>query len=795
MIISIFKSVFDTNNPYQREISFCLNRIKTGAVKEKVEKYRYTKSDADKKALSGVCFNGSFKSRDAKGLIELSGLITLDFDKFKTEGQAMDYKEFLKTQDFIYAAFISPSALGVKALAKIPKDKDNFLLYFNALEKHFNTPHFDKSGKDIARFCFESYDPDLYVNEKSIEWDSIEEEEYTEIGKQFNEVVVPMSSESQIVDNLFKWFDNKYNLSNGERNNNLFKLAMAFNDFGISQHTSLSVLGRYEEKDFRLSEIEQIISSAYKRGKATFGTRFFEDKTIKKSIEKQLLSGKSSKQIKNNLEKESVNIEDAEEVIEKVKDGMEVEEFWSITEKGRINLSPLKFKKWLEQNNFMKYYPANGNTYTFIRKEQNFIEETNEKKIKDFVLESLLEDDTIGIRPYDYIAGNPQFFTPNYLSFLKSADIVLKEDTQTECFIYYSNCALKITKDKVEEIDYLNLDGYVWKNQIIDRPYTKTDHHPSVFREFIWLISGQNVDRYNTFKSVIGYLLHTFKTSANNKAIIFNDETISENPNGGSGKGLFWNAISKLKKVSMIDGKTFEFNKSFPYQTVSTDCQVLVFDDVKKNFSFESLFSIITEGITIEYKGQDAIKLPIQKSPKILITTNYTVGGVGGSFERRKFEVEMSSYFGANNTPLDHFKHLLFDEWNEMEWSRFDNYMVNCLQYYLANGLKEHDFQNIEVRKLIKETSHDFYEWTLERNLFNQRLYRSKLFDEFVNEYPDYKKWLSQKRFKQWIDTFGKHHKANIFESKDLEGRFVELNLKTPTTDPNPFNTETDEPF
>ena len=92
----------------------------------------------------------------------------------------------------------------------------------------------------------------------------------------------------------------------------------------------------------------------------------------------------------------------------------------------------------------------------------------------------------------------------------------------------------------------------------------------------------------------------------------------------------------------MIDGKTFEFTKSFPYQTVSTDCQVLVFDDVKKNFSFESLFCVITEGIT-EYKGQDAIKIPVEHSPKILITTNYTIGGIGGSFERRKMEVEIST--------------------------------------------------------------------------------------------------------------------------------------------------------
>ena len=88
-----------------------------------------------------------------------------------------------------------------------------------------------------------------------------------------------------------------------------------------------------------------------------------------------------------------------------------------------------------------------------------------------------------------------------------------------------------------------------------------------------------------------------------------------------------------MKKVDSIDGKDFSFEKNFKFQTVSTDCQVLVFDDVKKNFEFERLFSIITEGIEIEYKNQGTIKIPVEKSPKIVITTNYTIKGEGGSFD------------------------------------------------------------------------------------------------------------------------------------------------------------------
>jgi hypothetical protein len=381
--------------------------------------------------------------------------------------------------------------------------------------------------------------------------------------------------------------------------------------------------------------------------------------------------------------------------------------------------------------------------------------------------------------PYDMMASTTKYFTSEFLSCLESAEIEIKEDTIDKAYLYYNNCALEVSKNEVKKIDYIDIKGFVWKKQLIDRDFEIFDHHDAVFRKFLWLIAGKDVSKYNSFKSVIGYLMHSFKTSANNKAIIFNDETISENPNGGSGKGLFWNALAKMKKVASIDGKTFEFNKSFPYQTVSTDTQVLIFDDVKKNFNFESLFSLITEGITLEYKGQDAIKLPVNKSPKILITTNYTIGGIGGSFERRKFEVEMSDYFSFKHTPLDEFGHMLFDEWDNNEWLRFDNYMINCCQYYLENGLVKHNFNNLDIRKFIKETSYEFYEWCNDGNLpFNVRLYKDDLHDLFIKDYTDFHK-LSKKRFTSWLSTYAVFYKHKTFEGKTNNRRWVEFENKT----------------
>ena len=770
MNVTIFKSFSDVGTPFVRSVDYALNRIKEGKSKDNVLKYRETNDTDIKKKLVGVCFSGEFTHRALAGCVAHSGLVILDFDKFNTEKEAIEFKDELKKDDYIFSTWISPSGHGVKALVKVPAEIDSHKQYFKTISNHFKSPHLDDSGSDISRLCFESYDKDLYLNKDSIIWDKKDEPEFDEIG--VTNPVIAVVSENRIISNLLKWWEKKYGMTEGSRSNNLFKLASAFNDFGVNKSECESVLSQFEQTDFKLSEINSIIKSAY-RNTSNFKTKFFEDANSKQKIEKLIRSGKKESEIANSFPE--LKPEQITQSLEQIKEKISINDFWQYDKNGKINLSPHRFKYWLEQNNFFKYYPTNSSTFTFIHKEQNLLEETTDKRIKDFTLNHLLNRDDIGYKPYDFMANSAKYFNSDFLSLLDTANIELKEDTSTASYIYYNNCVVEVTKNTIKKIDYLDIDGFVWKRQIIDRTFNKADHHGSEFRKFIWLIAGQNQDKYNSFKSVIGYLLHSYKTSANNKAIIFNDETISENPNGGSGKGLFWNALSKMKKVSSIDGKTFEFTKSFPYQTVSTDTQILVFDDVKKHFNFESLFSLITEGITLEYKGQDAIKLPIQKSPKIIITTNYTVGGIGGSFERRKFEIEMSSHFNSGHTPLDEFGHLLFEDWNSDEWDKFDNYMLNCCQYYLNNGLVTTEFNNLHTRKFIKETCHEFYEWIndVDNIKYNIRLYKSELFEQFKNEYPDYKVKLTQKRFSSWIEIFCKFHNFEYLNERDQVGRYI----------------------
>lgn len=780
--VTIFKSVKEVTIGYNKDVMYAFKRIKEGAQKSVVEKIRA--GDDLKSTLPVVCFNGTFKHRSAAGLIQHSGLIVLDFDKV---ANMAELRAWLIAIEYTFACWLSPSGNGYKVLFRIPPEPENHKLYFDAIQEYLSCPNLDKSGKDLSRACFESYDPDIYINLSSTVWVEKSIEDVEDIGTET--ASLPITSENRIIENLLEWWQKKYGATKGDRNNNVFKLAIALNDFGVNKTEAEHVLSKFEQKDFTHTEIATIVRSAYKRTHQ-FGTKFFDDTQTLTRITKQVRSGKKDKEIISEFSE--VPREILERSISSIKENLSIQDFWGYSDTGKIKLTPHKFKFWLEQNDFFKYYPTKSNTFTFIRKDQNMLEETNDKRIKDYVLDYLLKRADVGYSPYDYMASNHKFFNSDFLSILETAEVHVKEDTQSECYIYFANTIVKVTADSISEIDYVDSDGFIWRRQIIDKEFEKCDHHPSEFRTFVWKIAGEDVDRYNSMKSVIGYLLHSYKTSAKNRAIIFNDEVISEDPNGGSGKGVVCNAISFMKRSSFIDGKTFEFTKSFPYQTVSTDTQILVFDDVKKNFNFESLFSLITEGITLEYKGQDAIKLPVQQSPKVVITTNYTIGGQGGSFDRRKFEIELSGYFHAGHSPLDEFGHMMFDDWNNDEWNRFYSYMLECTQYYLRNGLCKYDHKNLATRKFIKSTSHEFYEWAKEGNIpVNTQINLKSIYNDFIMEHGDMKKYLHQRRFTSWIMSYGRQNKLRDIKGKTNGERWVKfIDESKPTPSP-----EDDLPF
>jgi len=286
--------------------------------------------------------------------------------------------------------------------------------------------------------------------------------------------------------------------------------------------------------------------------------------------------------------------------------------------------------------------------------------------------------------------------------------------------------------------------------------------------------------------STLGYLIHAHKDKTDQKAIILNDQEINDDPNGGSGKSLMLTAIGYFKKIVKIDGKSFDPSRSdFVYQRVDIDTQTLAFDDVKKNFNFENLFSLITEGITVNRKNKDEIFIPFERSPKVIITTNYVIDGSGNSHDRRRHEIEFNQFFNGNHTPLDEYGKLLFDEWDSNEWDNFDNYMINNLQKFLVNGLTNTISINADVKRFIQSTAKDFYDWIEDGNLKpNVKYYNTEKKEEFIREYKELSN-ISGRLFMSWVQKWCNLKGFELEKRRDSSRYFIMNDKSTSFEDIN----------
>ena len=94
-----------------------------------------------------------------------------------------------------------------------------------------------------------------------------------------------------------------------------------------------------------------------------------------------------------------------------------------------------------------------------------------------------------------------------------------------------------------------------------------------------------------------------------------------------AGKDWSPRLLGKLRKTVRLDGRNFNFSRNFLFQSVTLDTAIIEFNDVTRKFNFDKLFSIITDDITVERKNQNEIIIPFHQSPKIIISTNYTIEG------------------------------------------------------------------------------------------------------------------------------------------------------------------------
>ncbi|MHB1687822.1 MAG: PriCT-2 domain-containing protein [Ignavibacteriaceae bacterium] len=458
--------------------------------------------------------------------------------------------------------------------------------------------------------------------------------------------------------------------------------------------------------------------------------------------------------------------------------------FWYV-ENDKTKISKQNFKRFLEENGFCKLQLEHG--YILLKVSKNIVREVEIFNIKDFVIDYLkrVDDEHFSDIPKSkvidaVIKGAAQHFVNSFLEFLETRELEFLRDTKDKGFLFFSNCFVELTKAKVEVKKYEELEGYIWDKQVIQKRFGVEKRVANIgaakeaeFEMFIRNICKNDEQRILSLRSAIGYLLHNYKDSTNAKAVILLDEKLSDGAYGRSGKGLVAQAIGRLRKTVRLDGRNFNFSKSFSFQSVTLDTAIIEFNDVTKKFNFDKLFSIITDDITVEKKNQNEIIIPFHQSPKIIISTNYTIEGSDDSTLDRQFVIEFSDHYNKSHRPIDEFGHRFFDEWSNVEWNNFLNYMIGCMQLYLNRGLIHCSHINLEKKKLIDATSEEFAEYFGEI-VFGKEFLKKELFEDFRKGYEEYED-MQPVRFSRWLKDASKIKGIKFIERKSGSERFIKF--------------------
>lgn len=375
-----------------------------------------------------------------------------------------------------------------------------------------------------------------------------------------------------------------------------------------------------------------------------------------------------------------------------------------------------------------------------------------------------------------------------FVEMIKTEDVEFIRDGKDYAYFAFTNGIVKINADDDDGklIPYHEFDKYVWKEQIADFEINLEDARKSgdsEYCEYGRFLSNvcRRADitdpqdrskrildrkRYASLYSSIGYLLHNYQNPSIAKAVILCEEKIpgEDQSNGGTGKGLTYQGLEKLRKTLPLDGKTIDFRNQFVFQNLTPDTQILLIDDIEKNFNFEKLFSTMTNGFRVEEKHKKPYLIPLEESPKILITTNYVLSNDSASYRRRKHEIEYSDYYDADHQPKHDFGRHFFSDWDKDEWNRFFNFMIYATKAYLNRGLIDYLPVNLPENKLRRNTCNDFTNYAMETFEEDIVYIKQDLFENFKTEFK-YNK-LTMTTFSKWIGEFAKYQSWQVIEKR-----------------------------
>jgi len=269
----VYVSVFQCyRNHGQIPIDEVAKRISNGFYKQQIETAQsyYKSGDINaytklKKGIPAFVTTGIVKgSHKDVNLTTYSQYIILDFDKIPLEQLEIAFLIAIGILS-TYMCFRSPSGSGLKIIVLVDSDKESHYQAFHQVadfyEEKLGIP-VDRSGVNVARLCFFSYDPLIYQNIHSIPFhvqvNKLMVQNHAGLSIKTEEIIGSM--EESIQEALIKT-NRIIEFKEGGRNNFIYTLAVNCAKENIPFEIGLRYI--LQNYGFNNVEVEKTVKSAY----------------------------------------------------------------------------------------------------------------------------------------------------------------------------------------------------------------------------------------------------------------------------------------------------------------------------------------------------------------------------------------------------------------------------------------------------------------------------------------------------------------------------------------------------
>lgn len=400
----------------------------------------------------------------------------------------------------------------------------------------------------------------------------------------------------------------------------------------------------------------------------------------------------------------------------------------------------------------------------FVKITNNIIEKISPADVQIFVID-WLKKMYVPLYIQEVIYKSVFFNDNNTIKNLPKAEIDTVKTTAKSQKYFFKNTILNVFEDRIEKNSYAKNDTQIWSKNIIDRNFfekpkattiTKTD---GVFdieihntdsnylkllintSRFYWakdadenqndtnefgitsknLTEVENLHQKNELINkmfCLGYLLHEHKIKPKSYMVIGTDHKIgksSKDNKGGSGKSAIISGLYSLIP-NHYERNGRELNKDterFKYTDIDDEVRLLHFDEMNMYFDLSKFFTDITADVTANWKGGKMVYIPFEFFTKLAITMNAVPQEITDSHSRRTLDFETSDFYHIKNEEYaatrqvsDSFngQTLWSKDYKVEDWQLDDNFLIECLQFYLGNDKKiEVDGQNLMRRNKIQQ--------------------------------------------------------------------------------------------